>query len=780
MRTALRVSRHHYPDRWTELDACPITIATWVGYDLDGRSDIRWTDTLYKRLLVQNAQLKRYQSVVRGARSAAGGDEDLAHTLDLIDSRLALAINEVDEEVSVFADYDPSDETVVGRIRRIAKRMHAGEGRMLVRTDDIVPQVDRAIRLAGDGEVAETLVVMRTALRTSGLGIAHTHVRINATQVHNAIRKAVNMSDEPDDPRYRQSYLTAINQLLDTVEPVSINFGSVMAERTSAKRLFMVVAKILQYTDAGVPVRFLIAETESAFTVLAALYFARLFGIDDRVEICPLFETERALQNGSKVIDQLLENPHYRAYARKIGRISIQTGYSDAGRYIGQGPASGSIERLKLRIARLFEKHGLSGIEFVAFDTHGESVGRGCHPAGFPDRLSYVAPPDLLAHLAKAGVAYKQETSWQGGDGYAPFFTEAGALAILTRTLEYFFGHDLPSIAPGERDAYYVERDFVTEFLTTVKAFQVGLMEDADYGALMTAFAINFHYRSGSRATRRQHDGALDGVDLQRPDQLRAIPHNATLQQLGLLANSVGGVGEAIEREPEHFFRLYDQSPRFRQVMGIARYAAGLSDPDVLRAYVATIDPETWLLRARVDGDTRAVDEERQLAAHLERLGLHNRLKPVLRRLLRDFDPMQRAFAKLPADPPGSPGVVPAAARDTLVVLHALRLAIIHEIFRMATRIPPFSSQHNTTLDRVVEAALHLEIPGVVERLRKIFPMTPDHILNEDFGEPATYVSDETGNYARENLMLFTPMERLYELARRISTAITHRAGFLG
>ena len=67
--------------------------------------------------------------------------------------------------------------------------------------------------------------------RTHGLGLAGTHVRLNASQLHNAIRKQIGMDTAPDDPTSRNRYLVAINALIDDIEPVTINFGSVMAER---------------------------------------------------------------------------------------------------------------------------------------------------------------------------------------------------------------------------------------------------------------------------------------------------------------------------------------------------------------------------------------------------------------------------------------------------------------------------------------------------------------------------------------------------------------------
>ena len=46
----LPVAHGAWPDRWTELDPRPVILSSWVGYDTDGRADIRWWDTLRLRL----------------------------------------------------------------------------------------------------------------------------------------------------------------------------------------------------------------------------------------------------------------------------------------------------------------------------------------------------------------------------------------------------------------------------------------------------------------------------------------------------------------------------------------------------------------------------------------------------------------------------------------------------------------------------------------------------------------------------------------------------------
>jgi phosphoenolpyruvate carboxylase len=764
-----------YPTRWSELSPRLMTIATWVGYDLDGRSDIKWTNIFEKRLRVQVLQLLRLRHHIEAMRSGFALGEDVRQILDLAESRIALAINEFSDEISVFSDSDVAADAAHDRVQAISRRMYDGRKLRLVNPSDIVSLLDRAIALSADRKLAKQLCLMRAELKNFGLGLAHTHVRINALQIHNAIRKTVGLDTSPDDPRFRQSYIHKVTELLDTVTPVTINFGSILAERPSAKRLFMIVAQMLKYVDQETPIRFLIAETESAFTVLTALYFARLFDVAHRVEICPLFETELALQNGSRVIEQLLENPHYRAYIEQHGRLCVQTGYSDAGRYLGQTPAAGSIERLKERIARLFVKHEMKDIQLVVFDTHGESTGRGGHPDGFDARLSYLTPPEAMEFFRSAGIRFKQESSFQGGDGYVYFFTPVAAYASVTRVLSHFLAS---RDGEAQADPYYQERDYITEFLTTVKTFQTQLMTDPSYGALLSAYGTALTYGSGSRASMRQFDNSQDDARPFQPTQFRAIPHNATLQQMGLFANTIGGIGEAIERDPATFAALYKRSARFRQMMALVRYGLAHSNPQVLRAYVDTFDPATWLLRAVQTVSPGRIDDYRRLADALEGMPMHARQTPVFRKLFRDAALLRKGLATvdLPEDDAAA-----LAQKDCAHVslLHAIRIALIHEIYWIATLIPSFSSQHAITLEQLVQRILRLDVPWALDNLKAIFPATMEKVELQ-FGEPASYVSDESQDYSVENTRLFRPMAALYDLVRRVSTAIVNRTGFIG
>ena len=214
--------------------------------------------------------------------------------------------------------------------------MYEGRHARLVEVKPLIDLLDRAIGLSRDVALTRGLCVLRASVRTHGLGLAHTHIRLNARQLHNAIRKSIGMDHPPDDPSHRLSYLNAIAALIDGVEPVRVNFGSLLAEKATAKRVFMVVAQMLKYLDATRPIRFLIAESETGFTLLTALYLAKQFDVEDKVEISPLFETVVGLEHGTRAIAEALSTASFRAYVRRHGRLFVQTGFSDSGRALGQ------------------------------------------------------------------------------------------------------------------------------------------------------------------------------------------------------------------------------------------------------------------------------------------------------------------------------------------------------------------------------------------------------------------------------------------------------------
>jgi phosphoenolpyruvate carboxylase len=759
-RTALRVAREHWPDQWTSVDPRLVTLASWVGYDQDGRTDITWTRTIAARLADKLAMVERHLRNVELLERAASGD--FLAALEPLAAMFATASATVAHQIELLAaaERDPAATAAFGRA------MVSGRSHALVETPPMLELIETAIHVAPDDEHREAIAVMRASLKTHGLALAHIHVRLNASQLHNAARRLVGLETEPNDPANRRSYFTTINDLLGRVRPVAISFESLMAERASAKRLMMTVAQVVKFIDAETPIRFLIAETTTGFTLLTALYYARVFGVDDRIEISPLFETEEAFERGERVIEEALKSPHYRAYLNRQGRLAVQFGFSDSGRFIGQMAATFRIERLRLRIAQLLERHGLSKLEVILFNTHGESIGRGGHPSTLADRLRYAAPPNSRAEFERRGVRVKEEISFQGGDGYLLFLTPAAATASIRQILGFAFD---VSDETGN-DPIYAAPDYSAEFFATVQQEFSSLVDDPDYAALLSLFGANLLYRTGSRPVAREVEEWGRPSKIAHPSQLRAIPNNAILQQLGFMANTIYGIGRAISKDPELFQAMRERSARFGRAVQMVAAALDRTELDVLRAYVNTLNPAMWLNGAGRARRPARIKSLRELARITGQLDQHDRLARLVRRL--QADQLWLLDAIEPAE---------TVQRRRLILLHGIRVAVIQRICLLAMEIPNFSPQLGVTRDDILARILELDVPSAVERLRRIFPheetaaATPD-----DFGEKSHYRSESALSYEIEHETVFDPMLKLYELARRIGTAITHEIGAVG
>lgn len=768
----LEVAAELWPESWHELTPRLVSVASWVGYDTDGRSDIPWHATFTKRLAMQAEQLGHYAETVRALRRDLAADAPLAPQLELVEARLALALAACEDDARAFAGSNLEEMAAA------ARRMAGHRAFRMADAGELAELLGRCIAVAPGKDTARALAVLRAEVRGLGLAVAATHVRINALQLHNAVRRQAGMDHAPDDPAHRLTYLAALRGLLDEVRPVEIGFGSIAREKATARRAMMIVAQMLKYLDAAEPVRFLIAECETPLTLLAALYLARLFGVEKRIDISPLFETRKALERGVAILEGALSVPAWRDHVRSRGRLCVQTGYSDAGRYLGQTAAAVAIERIRLGLVDLLARHGLEDVELVIFDTHGESIGRGAHPESLAERLRYVDTPESRRRFERAGLAVVQETSWQGGDGYLWFTTEDSAFAVLTRVLE----HVLEPL-DEQPDAFYAERAYGDEFFAAVRLFNERVIEEPAYAALLGVYGGNLLYPSGSRPVRRQLDAGGRTAGLDHPSQIRAIPHNALLQQLGILANSIGGVGQAVAKDPERFLALYRESPRFRRLMRMVEHAFMFTDLAVVKACLDRFDPGFWLTRAAVSRDAAEQEELRAVAGHVERLGLHGRLGRIFRILQRDHMDLARALRahrRLTRRAGQRPIVVDSATRDNLHMLHALRLALIERLIRRAVRIPDFSDRHAATHDGLVEAVIRLEVEPVLQLLSEIFPRLESSGPALDWGERSTYPGDDGQSYALEHATLFRPMASDYELVRRIGGAVVHHLGALG
>ena len=114
---AVDVAREAYPDRWRELRPRLVTVASWVGYDMDGRSDIKWSDSLVRRLELLVAQVGYYRGEVMALLEALPAESAARHALTELDDRLAATSREARVEIVDFQAVGRSAEGGQGASR---------------------------------------------------------------------------------------------------------------------------------------------------------------------------------------------------------------------------------------------------------------------------------------------------------------------------------------------------------------------------------------------------------------------------------------------------------------------------------------------------------------------------------------------------------------------------------------------------------------------------------------------------------------------------------------
>ena len=664
-----------HPSDWRELHPCPFSLGTWIGYDMDGRTDIPWTASFRFRLAEKQNQLERYIGQLENLASDASSDKQVHERLLSITEDLRLALDHTEAMHKTFSDALDSPDA----LSTAANSLTAEPPAKIVFLSSAL-QVLSELASDCDDKLAVGTITLASTMQNHRLGVATVHFRINASQLHNAIRRRLGKNISL--VKGSRSALAKLRSLIEDVQSLPVNFAALAVETTTAVSQFLAMAQILKHIDADGPIRLLIAECEQPDTVLAALYFAKLFGIDDKIDISPLFETEAALEHGGRFLDALGE-PIYQDYVRKRRVLAIQTGFSDAGRLVGQIPASLAIERLQSRLAHLMEKHGLQDVTALVFNTHGESMGRGAHPSSVEDRLSHVMSPWARKQFSARGLTLKHETSFQGGDGYLFFGTQDLALATITRMLEA--QHRIQKAA-HEPDPFYDEVDVSLDFYRAVRETQTRIGAEPSYARSVTAFGLSLLRDTGSRKSRRQFEIGSDRV--RNLTQIRAIPHNAALQQLGYPVNVIAGIGPATESAQGDFTDLYHRSPRAQALIRLVIAAERLASIKTLLAYGELFDGGYWATRPYRGSEPhldqackeladRFVDDDR--AAAFKKLSILLRVDSLkLHRLLTEIGSTSGE-----ADT--------GDIRRTLGVLHALRLALMQHIFLTAVQIPPFA-----------------------------------------------------------------------------------------
>ena len=134
------------------------------------------------------------------------------------------------------------------------------------------------------------------------------------------------------------------------------------------------------------------------------------------------------------------------------------------------------------------------------------------------------------------------------------------------------------------------------------------------------------------------------------------------------------------------------------------------SDLHVLRATLAVLDPGSWLDAAELAPDAGVRKELIGVSAAIEGLGFSSDAYAMLRKIQTDHLALRSVWPDAPR----------MAVEEQL--LHAIRLAIVQRIWRLAIKVPTFSPRFGVTHKAVVTRLLRLDVPATLEVLATVFP----------------------------------------------------------
>src|SRR5690606_8073139 len=299
------------------------------------------------------------------------------------------------------------------------------------------------------------------------------------------------------------------------------------------------------------------------------------------------------------------------------------------------------------RMAQAMQNNGLTDVAALIFNTHGESIGRGAHPASFADRLAWPLSPWPRRRLVRAGIRPAPEVSLPGGHGHLLLATPGPALATLTRIAEARPAETDPD-APV--DPFYRRTDLSLDFYRAIRDHQHNHLESRTYSRAVAAFGLGLLNPTGSRVSRRPSDLNADREMSLR--QIRAIPHNAILQQLGYPVNVIAGIGHAAEGNMEELAQLLSESERGRQIVRLVRSANALASVKSVAAFRELFNSAYWASRPYRGTEAHLARPCEDLAEFLvrdDRVGVFRRLASRLR---IDAMKLHRLLALIPDENP--------------------------------------------------------------------------------------------------------------------------------
>ena len=709
-RLAMQVGQELYGEEWNKIDYMPTTIATWIPFDWDGRTDVEPKDIMHRRIELQTLMLDEYAERFKKLQVSLTDAADKETVKSLVE-HIEKTHENMSEYQVFFENYDAKADTDSSILRGKYEQFKKDSQWRLSDPNDLIEPLNGILSKTNADQLhlQEQLVHLRSDLRNDGLSFAQVHFRLNAKSLSSALGEHGLFIDPEKKPEQADAtYFDQLSSMVDAANAKDFDLIQTMnAKQTVVKQMGM-ISEFDKYVEQGRNIRFLIAETDKAITPLTALYFAKQFGIENKISISGLCE-DREGQNEFKRLSQLLiTNQSYREHIFngreyhpfKMSMEADQFGFSDSHRYDGaiaagahMGRAMGQKE--KVLAEAMSDMSDKPSLHLTNFGTGGQSMNRGFHPLGPAHDAQYKLAPHVLKKADDDGIKVTLETSFQGMDGNIYMLNPDMAFSYMTKSIDYLTDKNLHKTLSN--DPFYDKnglRQDVFEFFETARNTHENLINKRGYPIVIDQFVRSIT-STGSRPVKRPKDSGGER------DLPRAIQHGGTLSRLSMWSTVMDGIGAAILENEDRFDRLRESGVFNNQFLVTVRSALKETVEGVVRAEVELYNPKFWEERAKHSESSNEQEKYRAVASHLSRLGLYNNMISVVEQMEQNAKNLSRVFKDR--------GLLlkekNATASFNKEVIHGARISSMMGIFEKAMNVPaiPEDKHDNLTRNQVID-----------------------------------------------------------------------------
>jgi phosphoenolpyruvate carboxylase len=370
-----------YPDQdWSELPLF-LRYASWIGGDRDGNPNVTPAVTL-ETLATQRAVVR--QAYLRDVEYLEHRLTQSSHEVEVSDA-IRAATSGTDTDLPSAAD-----EHYRLQLQNIANKLQNDvypTGSELLADLELIAASLREHR--GVFSSRGTLQRLIDKVRLFGLYLVPLDVREDARHHSSAISELFKHYGIAEDfaalhESEKQAVLTREIRNPRPLFPMEPAFSEIT---NRVIEMWRMIAKAHHRYGPVVIDSVIASMSQEASDVLIMMLFAKEVGVDNDIDLVPLFETVEDLQDAAGVMQQLFDNEEYRNHLEARGRRQqIMIGYSDSNKDGGYIASNWNLYEAQETLARLFDERG---IILELFHGRGGSIGRG----GGPTNHSILAQP---------------------------------------------------------------------------------------------------------------------------------------------------------------------------------------------------------------------------------------------------------------------------------------------------------------------------------------------------------------------------------------------------